>query len=294
MRPKEFNALIALLEDPDNEVNRVVTDKIMHEGTLIVPLLEKVWEQSTSSILQKKIEVIVNNIQFQAAKENLAKWVDEGEQNLLEGAVNVAKFQYPQIEAGAIEEQLEKIRKDVWLELNETHTALEKVKTLNHIFYGVHGFSGNTTNFFAPQNHYINQVVESKKGGPVALAICYSVVAQRLGMPIYGVSLPKNYLLAYKDRYSQQHKGNATSDSILFYINPFNKGTVLGRKEIESFLVQNKIEVKDEYFAPCKNSVTISQLIASLMIAYQKSGNMEKVDQLQFLLNIVANQTEQE
>ena len=290
MRPKEFNALIALLEDPDNEVNRVVTDKIMHEGTRIVPLLEKVWEQSTNSFLQKKIEEIVNNIQFQSTKDNLNKWVAEGELNLLEGAVYIAKFQYPQLEIEAVEEQLEKIRKDVWLELNETLTALEKVKTLNHIFYGVHGFTGNTTNFFAPQNHYINQVIENKKGGPVALAICYSIVAQKLGLPIYGVSLPKNFLLAYKDRYSHQSQGNVTTESILFYINPFNKGAVLSRKEIENFLVQNKIEAKDEYFTPCKNSVTISQLIASLMIAYQKIGNSEKVSQLQFLLDIVVNQ----
>jgi regulator of sirC expression with transglutaminase-like and TPR domain len=158
----------------------------------------------------------------------------------------------------------------------------------------VHGFTGNTTNFFAPQNHFINQVIETKKGGPVALAICYSVIAQKLGLPIFGVSLPKNYLLAYKDRYQTLTSTGSSPETILFYINPFNRGAVISRKEIEHFLSQNNIEAKEEYFRPCSNRTTISQLLASLMIAYQKIGNSEKVSQLQTLLDITTGKYDQE
>jgi len=134
MRPKEFDALIALLEDPDSEVNRVVTDKIIHEGPQIISMLESAWESSDNDLMQKKIEVLINNIQYQSTKESLTDWINQAEQNLLEGSVCVARFQYPLIQSDAIEELLEKVRKDVWLELNESLTALEKVKTLNHIF----------------------------------------------------------------------------------------------------------------------------------------------------------------
>lgn len=294
MRPKEFSALIALLDDPDNEVNRVVTDKIIHHGPEIIPLLENAWETSPNDILQKKIESLINRIQYQSTYDSITSWVEKGSQNLLEGAVYVSRFNYPLVQVETIEEQLEKIRKDVWLELNESLTALEKVKALNHIFYGVHGFTGNTTNFFAPQNHYINQVIENKKGGPVALAICYSVVAQKLGLPIYGVSLPKNFLLAFKDRYQTVASNTNNPETILFYINPFNRGAVISRKEIEHFLSQNNMDAKDEYFVPCSNRTTISQLIASLMIAYQKMGNTEKITQLQSLLDITTHRFEQE
>ena len=74
---------------------------------------------------------------------------------------------------------------------------MEKVRVLNHIIFDVHGFSGNTANFHAPQNSYINNVLESKKGNPLSLSVLYAVIAQRLDVNIYGVNLPEHFILAY-------------------------------------------------------------------------------------------------
>jgi regulator of sirC expression with transglutaminase-like and TPR domain len=288
MRPKEFAALVALLEDPDNEIFQVISEKLINEGSTLIPLLEKAWESSTNELLQLRVEDIIHQIQFQKTKIGLASWVESGSVDLLEGAVCVAKYQYPDIEYDIIDNQINKIKKKVWLELNESLTALEKVKVLNHILFSVYGFSGNTTNFFAPQNHYINQLIENKKGGPVTLSIFYSLIAQKLGLPIYGVSLPRNFLLAYKDRYQSSSISELQNQSVLFYINPFNQGSVLGHKEIDQFLTQNNITPKDDYFLPCSNRTTISQLIGSLMISYQKLGNTDKIDDLKAFLDILA------
>lgn len=287
MRPKEFASLVSLLEDPDNEIFQAISHKLIEEGLTIVPLLEKAWEASSSELLQGRVEDIIHKIQFKNTKKGLISWVESGYNDLLEGALNVAKYQYPDIEYEVIDNQINKIKKKVWLELNESLTALEKVKVLNHILFGVYGFSGNTTNFFAPQNHYINQLIETKKGGPVIISIFYTLIAQRLGLPIYGVSLPRNYLLAYKDRYVGEN--DSDNQSILFYINPFNHGSVLGRKEIEQFLANNSIEPKNEYFVPCSNKTTISQLIGSLMISYQKIGNTSKIEDLKVFLDILSD-----
>ncbi|KAF5277932.1 hypothetical protein FQR65_LT15898 [Abscondita terminalis] len=59
------------------------------------------------------------------------------------------------------------------------------------------GLSGNTANYHDPQNSYLNKVLESKKGNPITLACIYCVIAQRLDIPIYGVNLPKHFVLAY-------------------------------------------------------------------------------------------------
>lgn len=286
MRPKEFAALIALLEDPDAEVYNPISKKLVTEGLPLVPLLEKAWESSANELLQVRIEDILHQIQLLNAKQNVLDWSESGATNLLEGALNIAKYQFPDLEYEVIDSHINKIKQKVWLEFNESLTALEKVKVLNHILYGVCGFTGNIDNFFDPNNHYINTLIETKKGGPVVMSIFYSIVAQRLGMPVFGVSLPKNFLLAYEDRYRQTEDENEPH-SVLFYINPFNRGAVLGRKEIEQFLTQNSIEHKDEYFKPCSNRTTISQLIASLMISYQKVGNTSIVDDLRMLLDIV-------
>ncbi len=287
MPENELNALIALLDDPDKEVFNAVSESIIKHGSSIVSLLEKTWETSNNELTQKRIESIIHSIQLNNTIENLTKWVDAGANDLLEGAYFLSLYQYPDIQFSAIEKAIEKIRKDVWLELKENLTALEKVKILNHIFYDIHGFTGNTTNFFAPQNQFINQVIETKNGGPIMLAILYSTVAQKLGLPIYSVNLPKNFILAYKDRFKTSTSDNP-KDSILFYINPFNKGAVLGRREIEHFLNQQNIDPKDDFFLPCSNQVSIAQLISSLMYSYEKLGNHSKTADLSLILKIIS------
>jgi regulator of sirC expression with transglutaminase-like and TPR domain len=286
MEEKELNALIALLDDPDREVYQTISEKIITSGISVIPFLEKNWEYSANLLVQNRIENLIHTIQLNYTLKNLSTWYNNGVQNLLEGAYYIALYQFPEIKFKEIEKSIEKIKKDVWLELNKNLTALEKVKILNHVIYDVHGINANTTNFFSPQNHYINQVLETKKGGPVALAIIYSVIAQKLGLPIYTVNLPKNFILAYKDRFKSAESADF-KDNILFYINPFNRGSVLGHKEIEQFLKQQQIEIKDEYFLPCSNATTISQLVFSLIFSYEKSGNHEKVSDLKQIINLL-------
>jgi len=287
MKDNELKALIALLDDPDKEVFNAVSENIINHGSGIVTLLEKVWESSSDELTQRRIESLIHSIQLKSTIENLTKWVDSGANDLLEGAFYLSLYQYPDIQFTAIEKTIEKIRKDVWLELNENLTALEKVKILNHIFYDLHGFTSNTSNFFAPQNQFISQVIETKKGGPISLAILYSCVAQKLGLPIYSVNLPKNFILAFKDRFKTSSTDNP-KDSILFYINPYNKGAVLGRREIEHFLSQQNIEPIDEFFLPCSNKVTIAQLLSSLIYSYEKLGNHDKLHDLGLIMKIVS------
>ncbi|NVO11970.1 MAG: hypothetical protein HXX16_18575 [Bacteroidales bacterium] len=286
MDAKELNALIALLDDPDKEVFNVVSANIINQGTAIVNTLEKTWESSSNEFVQKRIETLIHTIQLNSTIANLTKWVSEGANDILEGAYYLSLYQYPDSEFKEIENAIEKIKKDIWLELNENLTALEKVKILNHIIYDIHGFTSNLSNFFAPQNQFINQVIETKKGGPIILAILYSSIAQRLGLPIYTVNLPKNFILAYRDRFKETQSKNP-NEGILFYINPFNKGSVLGRREIEHFLSQQNIEIKEEFFLPCSNRVTIAQLVSVLTYSYEKLGDSEKIRDLSMIMKIV-------
>lgn len=289
MSDNELHALIALLDDPDQEVFNAVSENIINHGLSVVSMLEKTWESSSSELAQRRIETLIHTIQLNSTIENFKNWVKSGSTDILEGSYYLSLYQYPDTQFSNLEKAIDKIRKDVWIELNENLTALEKVKILNHIFYDIHGFSSNTSNFFAPQNCYINQVMESKKGGPISLAILYSAIAQRLGLPIYTVNLPKNFILAYRDRF-RTATSEDPKDSILFYINPFNRGSVLGRREIEHFLNQQNIEHKDMFFLPCSNKITIYQLISTLIYSYEKLENRDKISDLVILQKILSEE----
>lgn len=278
----ELKSLLKLIDDPDPSVFEVVNNKLLNSGTDIVPNLEKAWEEAVNTSLQNRIESIIQQIQFNDTKSRLIDWKNKGYEDMLEGAFLIAKYQYPDLEWQFINDSIDTIKKDVWLELNDNLTALEKVKIINHILYDVFGLSRNSSNFHSPQNYYINNVLELKKGNPITLSIIYASISQRLGLPIYGINLPKNFILAYQDELFIREKED--EDSILFYINPYNKGAVFGRKEINYFIEQQKIEKKKSYFVPCSNLEIIKRLIVSLIGTYENLGYPNKIEDLNILL----------
>ncbi len=287
LREQELNALISLLDDPDESVYHEIQAKLLSLGHNVIPLLEHAWENSFDSVLQSRIENIIHKIQFDNIGGQLQDWVRKDQGNLLKGILLVARYQYPDLDEKKIIKQIEQIKQDVWLELNNNLTALEKVRVINHILFEVHGFGGNTTNYHAPQNSYINNVLESKKGNPLSLSILYLIISQDLSIPIYGVNLPEHFVLAYMDEESQFPVYGETPNKVLFYINPFSKGAVFSSKEIDAFLKQLKLPFEQTYYEPCPNVDIIKRVFRNLIIAYEKLGYPTKVKELENLLAVL-------
>jgi regulator of sirC expression with transglutaminase-like and TPR domain len=262
----------------------------MSFGEEIIPELEIAWENSFDSIIQGRIEQIIHTIQFDVIKKMLQDWAAPGNQDLLEGALIMARYQYPDLDEEKIRKLFDQIRQDVWLELNNNLTALEKVRVLNHILFEVHGFSGNTTNYHAPQNSYLNNVLESRKGNPLSLSIVYLIVARDLGIPIHGVNLPEHFVLAYLDNHENYPVERENIDTVLFYINPFSKGTVFSKKEIDAFLRQLKLDPEERFYMPCSNLDIIRRLLNNLIQSYEKLGYPSKTGELKELLKSLPEQ----
>jgi regulator of sirC expression with transglutaminase-like and TPR domain len=284
---QELKALINLLNDTDTEVFQTVERKLIQRGIVIVPDLENAWESSLNDLFHKRIENVIGTIQFNNISESLENWCKTSQPDLWTGVYLVAKYQYPELDLKEIDEKLNLIRQDVWLEMSNNLTSLEKVKVLNHIIFDVHKFAANTSNFYAPQNSYINHVLDTKKGNSLILGVIYSEIARRLDLPVSGVILPNNFVLAYQGTTDDFSVGEEFTRNILFYINPYNKGAVLGKREIDNFLKQQKLEAQPSFYQPCANQQIISALLDNLIIAYEKLGYPEKISDLNKLYSIV-------
>ncbi|TFH26854.1 MAG: hypothetical protein E4H10_05785 [Bacteroidia bacterium] len=276
---KELEALISLLEDPDHLIFDTVSDRLIELGEEVVAPLEKRWEITLKPELQVRIENVIKTIQFNTLKRGMDSWKIGGGSDLLFGAYLVARFHYPDLEFDFLNEKIEKIKKDIWLELNNELTALEKVKVINYFLYDIQKFDKSSKKAHTPQLYMVNHVIDTHKGGPVMLGLIYAELARRLNLPIYGVNLPRNFVLCYyDDDYHEDPNG------ILFYINPSDKGAVLGQKELRHFLNHLKIEERENYFTPCSNVDIIERLVINLQYAYEKSGQSEKAQSLKQLL----------
>lgn len=287
MFDKEILSLINLLEDPDQMVYELVSEKIKERGMRAIPILEKAWETSIDIDIQQKIENLIQNIQFLNIKRELISWLKTKNNQMIYGAYLIAKYQYPDLFYSEIEGQIEILRKEIWLELNRDLTALEKVRIINHVLFAMHHFGKNTANYYSPRNSFINQVLETKKGNPITLSVIYTALAQKLNLPIVGVNLPLNYVLAYTDPYYTDDP-----DGILFYINPYKNGSVLSRRDIKYFLEKQKLELKAEYFRPCSNIVTMERILRNLAFSYKKLGYIDKLNEVTELIMAVETHKE--
>ncbi len=285
MSLKEVIALITLLDDPDDQIFTQVKDRFMILGPPAIPHLETAWENSFDAIMQKRIETIIHDINFEAIKKGLKEWAKNDQDDLLKGILILSHYQYPGFDEQKIKKQLAQIKQDVWLELHDDLTALEKVKIINHILFEVHNFSGNITNYHAPQNSFINNVLESKKGNPLMLSVIYSLICKELNIPVYGINLPQHFVLAYVNDFTNLFDVNhkTFSDNILFYINPFSKGLIFNQKDIDSFLKQLSLEPENKYYLPCSNVEILKRCINNLVFSYEKLGYTDKVEELKQL-----------
>jgi len=277
MSDTELQALISLLDDPDDIVFDEIKSKLISYGDNVIPYLEDAWENSFDHLLQNRIEDIIHELQFTAIKNELKEWNTTSNKNLLEGAAIIAKYQYPDIDIEKLNTYITQVKQDVWLELNENLTALEKIRVLNRIIFDIHGFYGNTKNINSPQNSYINNVIDTKKGNPITLGIVYLAVCQQLNIPLYGVDVPGHFILAYAE----------DVNNVLFYINVFNRGTVFGKEDIDKFLDQLNKERNEKYYQPCDNIDIIKRLIQHLIFTYDNLGYLDKKEELEELYNIL-------
>ena len=277
-----IKALVRLIEDPDEGIYNHIRDELISQGSKVIPILESSWENEDYGLLfQTRIENLIREIQLEEVRRDLNNWIQSSEKDLLQGAIIVSRYQYPNLDEQAIHEKIQEIRKDIWLELGDNRTPYEQVRIFNKIFYGSYGFSGNAKDFHSPLNSCMNTVLEMRKGNPLSLSIFYSVIAQSIDMPVYGVNLPNHFVLAYLDANGinsiiDQENPHGT----LFYINAYSKGGIFDNGEIKAFLKGLNIAESRDYFEPCSNSAIISRMLTNLIISFQQAGNSEKVKEL--------------
>lgn len=287
MKRTRIQALINLVDDPDERVFEMVEKELLTLSCSIIPDLEEKWENSYDETCQVRIENLIQNLQFKNTFTQLKKWIKLPGNDLFEGFLLADRFQYPDQNLATISAKIEKLRKSVWIELNDSLTLLEKIAILNHVFFNVYGFSVNFSNIHSPQNCFINQLQDCKKGNPVSIAVYYTIIARLLDFPAVFVDYPKNPLVAIVDpRLARKVHGKDNQSDIVFYINPSNRGSVTGRKEVDYHLKKHNFTPVENYAEPNSDKVFIRRLFESLMESYKTIGFIEKEKQVSKLIGL--------
>lgn len=273
MNPKVLSALIELLEDPDKEVYKTVKNELVDLGTNIIPNLEEAWEKNFDSLIQDRVEEIIHEIQFKSLLNELKLWISSPK-DILEGWMIISRYQYPELKKESFESTLTNIINEAHLAIENCNSDLEKISALNTIIFSRYRFRGNVKNFHSPENSFINDVIKNRKGNPLTLSIIYMYISQKIGLPVCGINMPKHFIVGFESEH------NFDIDSIKFYINPFSKGTILNRQDLETFLKREKIKESSKYFSPCGNKEILKRLINNLLHSYTYRSKKEKAEEM--------------
>jgi regulator of sirC expression with transglutaminase-like and TPR domain len=283
---KEISALLHLIDDPDEYVYNTVSEKIISFGKAIIPNLENLWENTTSEDLQEKIELLIHRLHFRDLTNDFTAWA-AGDADLLEGALLVARYHYPELQKNTVLQEIEKLKRNIWLELNSYLTPLEQVNVITSIIYNYYKQKGVEFAYNNPDDYLINKALESKKGNAVNNGIIYLVLCELLDVSIRAINIPRQFILAYVDlQHDLLNPVGHASEKIKFYIDPLN-GQIYSHKDVENYFKRISVPPTASYFRQLNNKRIIQFLLEELSKCFDNERNRYKMDELLLLANLL-------
>ncbi len=114
---------------------------------------------------------------------------------LFEAALVIAHCTEPDFDIAATQNQVDTLAERLVRRLPPDVGNVQKLRMLNHFFFRELGFGMNLNDFYDPANTYLHQVLETRRGIPISLAVLYMELAQRIGLQVAGVAFPGHFLM---------------------------------------------------------------------------------------------------
>jgi len=148
---------------------------------------------------------------------------DDATLSVTEAAIAVAHDADPQLDPQGVLAQIDALADRLKKRLPADVAPLHKLRLLNRYFFHELGFAGNVNDYHDPRNSYLSEVLKTRRGIPITLALLYIEIATQLGLSASGVSFPAHFLVKLR-----MPRGEVVLD-------PFS-GQTLSREELDERL----------------------------------------------------------
>jgi len=134
---------------------------------------------------------------------------------------------------------------------------------LHEVLFEEEGFVGNNEEYYIANNSFISEVLRTRKGLPITLALIYKLVCDKLGLVCRGIGLPGHFIVSVEI-------GGFTT-----LIDPFFGGQVLSIEEAQQRVrdtVGEEAEWSDEFLHPVSHQQWLTRMLQNLLHVYATSG----------------------
>jgi Transglutaminase-like superfamily len=284
---KEISALFTLIDDPDEEVYSTVSNKIIDYGKSIIPNLEHLWETSPNIALQERIELLIHRLHFTDLTVEFNEWINQDNQDLLTGALLVGKFQYPEMNIAGVLHEIEKLRRNIWLELNSYLTPLEQANVISSILFKYFHLKGVEMAYTNPDDYFLNKVVECKRGNALSLGILYQIMCSMLDINARIINIPRQTVIAFfHSDFEPGDFSTSPREMIHFYVDGCT-GNAYSDKEIEMYFKKIAVPPTTSFFKPKSNKRVLKHLLEETSKCFNTVDSQHKQIELISLSNLL-------
>ena len=267
--------MLRLLSDPDEQVAATIQEQLVQCGPSVLPFLSEAERQDPT--LSPRLAEVLEEIHFGSVKREFQECC-AGEENNIDlevGAFLIAKSAYPTLEVARYIQIIESLAQEVRPRLIPTDSPEQKIHVFNQYLFEEKAFRGNRTDYYDPENSFLNRVIDRRTGIPISLSVLYLLLGARLSLPVQGVGMPGHFLV------------RLDSPPPFLFVDCFNGGLLLRESDCKKYLVESGFGFEPHYLVPSSNHSILERMLRNLAGIYQRRGDSQREKRVNALMVIL-------
>ena len=254
----------------------IAKQHLLLTGESALPVLEDHF-QIEDSLMQHRIREVYEAISLSVFKEQLRVFCakHKTDLDLEEGSFLIAKYAYPNVDMRIYFDLLNFFAAEFQSRLDPSDAPEEIAAKIGHYFSIDKGFSGKEADYYNTDNHYINKVIETKKGVPIVLSVIYILVLRKLNFPVDGIGMPGHFIIRYD------------FGAKFLFADPFHSGNLVSVNDCKKSLTSLGYVFKEEYLEPVTNRQILERMLRNLVLVFEKQNQPIKMQTLLQCIDIL-------
>ena len=177
----------------------------------------------------------------------------EGALDLGRAALAIGRIAEPELVVEEYAARLDVLAERVTAACGTEAEAARVAAAASEVLFREEGFAGDRTDYYNPQNSFLHDVLERRRGLPILLSVLFMEVAGRAGLAVEGVGAPSHFVVRYR------------ADDQWQFLDPFSGGEAIPRAVLEARVEQALAgtSVSTEAFL---EGVTARQILSRILV----------------------------
>lgn len=254
-------ALIRLLRDNDPDTVRLVKEQLADAGEESIAGVQELLRMDDTCVSEHARDVLAA-ISGRSAEEEfslICHFFGDGI-DLEQSCWALARALEPGQCVLPFEHKLNNWGRQFLLKISGAVSNRERVLLLSSFLSDELDFRGNTEEYYCERNSLLPRVIETRSGIPITLTLLYMIIGSRAAMKIDGINLPGHFIARHGE----------------VYFDPFHRGRILSRIDVESILLRQGLQLKDCHLQSATPRQMLLRILANLLYVYDLHGDKQK------------------